>query len=180
MKLPKNVTLGRHTYGHLADTFIFYQEGESVTVGSFCSIGPRAKIMGGGEHRLDMVSTFPIKTLLSRKDGVNYDATTKGKTVIGNDVWIGSRAIILAGVTVGDGAIIGAGAVVTKDVPPYAVVAGVPARVKRYRYSQKQIELLLKIAWWEWPIEKIISNMDLFYGDVEAFIEQHSQLARNR
>ena len=92
--------------------------------------------------------------------------------MIGSDVTIGVNAIILPGVKIGDGVIIGAGAVVTCDIPPFAVVAGVPARVLRYRYSPEQIKKLLRIAWWNWDDKKIFDNMDYFYGNVDSFIEK--------
>jgi len=86
-------------------------------------------------------------------------------------VTLGANAIILPGVSVGDGAIVGAGAVVTHDVPPYAIVGGVPAKILRYRYTREQILKLLKIAWWNWPEERIVKNMDYFYGKVQTFID---------
>ena len=82
---------------------------------------------------------------------------------IGHDVWIGANALILPEVTIGDGAVIAAGAVVTRDVPPYAIVGGVPARVIRYRFSPEMIDAFLEIKWWDWPLEKIKENFDLFY-----------------
>ena len=92
--------------------------------------------------------------------------------VIGNDVWIGAGTIVLPEVKIGDGAIIGAGAVVTHDVPAYAVVAGVPARILRYQFTQSQIAQLAKIAWWNWDDHKIAANITKFYGDVDQFIKE--------
>jgi acetyltransferase-like isoleucine patch superfamily enzyme len=92
--------------------------------------------------------------------------------VIGNDVWIGMNAIILAGVKIGNGAVVGAGAVVTHSVPAYAIVAGVPAKILRYRYTEDQRAELLKIAWWNWSDEKIKNNADYFYGGVDNFIQK--------
>jgi hypothetical protein len=122
-----------------------------------------------GEHRTDLVSTYPLRTLLT-PDGRNHDATEKGEIAIGSDVWIGTRAMILSGVTIGHGAVVAAGAVVTRDVPPYAIVAGVPARVLRYRFDADTIERLLAIAWWEWPDERVRERMAEFYGGVGDFI----------
>jgi acetyltransferase-like isoleucine patch superfamily enzyme len=175
-KLPSNVTIGKHTYGVVKGVNKTYQirPGESITIGKFCSIAPGVKLMSGGEHRTDLVSTYPLKTLLSKADGINYDATTKGPLRIVNDVWIGFGALVLSGVTVGDGAVIGAMSVVTTDVPPYAVVAGNPARIVRYRFTPEQIQSLLKIAWWDWNDDEIIRNEKDFYSDVEQFIARYS------
>ena len=152
---------------------------DSVTIGKFCSIAADSVMIptighipprGYDKYR---VSTYPLAKL--KKDGWrdSYSLPNEaGSIAVGNDVWIGARAIILSGVTIGDGAIIGAGAVVTRNVPPYAVVAGVPANVIRFRYSPEQISSLLKIAWWNWSLEKIKSNMDYFYGDVDDFIKK--------
>lgn len=92
--------------------------------------------------------------------------------IINNDVLIGAYTILLPGVTVGDGAIVGAGSVVTHNVPAYAVVAGVPAKILKYRYTKEQIDKLLKIAWWNWDGQKICDNMDYFYGKVDDFVEK--------
>ena len=88
---------------------------------------------------------------------------------IGNDVWIGANVIILPGVKIGDGAVLAAGAVVTKDVEPYAIVGGVPAKVSRYRFDQEMIEAFLRIKWWEWSVEKIEENIELFYQPEEFY-----------
>lgn len=95
------------------------------------------------------------------------------KTVIGNDVWIGRNATIIAGCDIGNGAIVGAGAVVTKSVPDYAIVGGVPARIIKYRYTQEQIKKLNEIKWWDWPDEKIVKYYDDFFLTVDEFISKH-------
>jgi virginiamycin A acetyltransferase len=93
----------------------------------------------------------------------------RGDTVIGNDVWIGRDAVILPGITIGDGAIIGAHAVVSRDVPPYAVVVGNPARIARRRFSETEIDALLAIRWWDWPVARIMRHVDLIRGhDIDA------------
>ena len=142
-------------------------------IGNFCSIGNEA-IIGTWMHPTHLVSTFPgfyakgKHTFNIRCD----DEVMEFQHVnIGNDVWIGHRVIILGGITVGDGAIIGAGAVVTKDVEPYAVVAGVPARMLRKRFKQSTIDSLLEIRWWEYDEDILRKYSDLF-GDPDAFIEK--------
>lgn len=164
------VSIGRFTYGDAR--FIFWDDSERIRVGSFCSIANEVVIFGGGEHRTDWVTTFPLRIAfddpLARKDGI---PASKGETKIGNDVWIGFRAMVLSGVTIGDGAVIGAGAIVTVDVPPYAIVAGNPARVIRYRFSPNEIEKLLALRWWDWDIDRIkIITPLLCSTNIEKFL----------
>jgi chloramphenicol O-acetyltransferase type B len=148
------VTVGRFTYG--SPQLLLWDDSGRIQIGSFCSIAHEVAILGGGEHRTDWITTFPLRIAfddpLAGKDGIPF---SKGETKIGNDVWIGFRATVLSGVTIGDGAVIGAGAVVVADVPPYAIVAGNPARVVRYRFSSSNIEKLLALRWWDWDIDRI-------------------------
>lgn len=154
---------------------------ERVEIGKFCSIAagvvmiPMVGHIPPREHRTRRISTFPLARLKRNGWKEKYALPNEaGSVVVGNDVWIGTRAIILSGVTIGDGAIVGAGAVVTHDVPPYAVVGGVPAKTIRFRYNKDQIEELLKIKWWDWTLEQITFNMDYFYGSVDEFINKFS------
>lgn len=164
------VKIGKYTYGK--PIIVSFRKEDRLTIGKFCSIADDVVIVLSGEHRYDRVSTFPLRSRFIYKK--ERDTYSKGPVVIGNDVWIGSRAIILSGVRIGDGAVIGAGAVVTKNVPPYAIVGGVPAKILKYRFSNEQIRKLLKIAWWNWDIEKILKNIHHFYGDVDEFIRKFS------
>ena len=120
--------------------------------------------------------------MLQRQNGLRIILTLKvqKKVIIGNDVWIGSHALILGGVKIGDGAVIGAGAVVTKDVPPYAVVGGVPARIIKYRFSQEIIDKLLEIKWWNLPENILKENIKLFQTDNITFdlLQKFSQLKK--
>jgi acetyltransferase-like isoleucine patch superfamily enzyme len=105
-------------------------------------------------HRVDWISTYPFPAFTDKfpeAKGIEQFVTTKGDVTIGNDVWIGQHVTILSGVTIGDGAVIGAHSVVGKSIPPYAIAVGNPARVIRYRFDEKTIEMLLKIQWWNWP-----------------------------
>jgi len=163
--------IGAYTYG--SPKTLAFRNDDVVIIGKFCSIADDVIIVSGGEHRYDRVSTYPLKSRFLDKREV--DSYNKGPVVIGNDVWIGTRAIILSGIKIGSGAVIAASAVVTQKVPPYAIVAGVPARVVGYRFSQDQIEKLLHIAWWNWNIEKIVDSMDFFYGNVDDFIAEFSE-----
>lgn len=166
-----SVIAGRYSYGR--PKFMTWTQEDRITIGSFCSIADEVVIFGGGEHRIDWITTYPLRVVFNLpgagKDGHPH---TKGETRIGNDVWIGYRAVILSGVTLGDGVVVGAGAVVTKDAPPYSIVAGNPAKVIRYRFDEDVIEALLRIKWWEWPIEKIIENAGVLCGaDMNALQE---------
>ena len=139
---------------------------ENAEIGKFCSVSDHCRI-GMGGHNTNQVSTSPIFT--EDRNGTKFQWTDKDvnaaplkKAVVGNDVLIGSHALILGGVTIGDGAVVAAGAVVTKDVPPYAVVGGVPAKVIKYRFSQEVIDRLEEIQWWNLNEKKIIEIMGLF------------------
>ena len=133
---------------------------EKLVIGKFCSIACRAKFLfNSANHTLSSLSTYPFPIFFDEwgleKSDVAAASDRKGDIVIGNDVWIGYEAVILAGVTIGDGAVIGARAVVTKDVPPYAIVGGVPARVIRSRFPEETVKALLRLKWWDWPAERI-------------------------
>ena len=137
---------------------------DKLIIGKFCSIACGAKfIFNSANHNLSSVSTYPFP-IFFEEWGLNIKDVTaawdnKGNIIIGNDVWIGYEAVIMAGVTIGDGAIIGTRAVVTKDVPPYTIVGGVPAKPIRKRFDNETLEELLKIRWWDWPEEKIARNI---------------------
>lgn len=146
----------------------------NVEVGKFCSIGPNVKIGLARHPSKTFVSSYPAFNSnhnegcpLSFRDDKVFDDSVQ-KTSVDNDVWIGSDAIIPGGIRIGTGAIVAAGSVVVKDVPPYAVVGGNPAKVIRLRFSEEQIEMLLASQWWNWPIEKLRQHADSFV-DVEKF-----------
>lgn len=143
----------------------------TCSLGNFCSLAWNVSI-GGGNHEFEFLTTSPLWRLEMLESGkvdlINNKELNKrykefGNCVIGNDVWIGANATILRGVTVGDGAIIGAGSVVTKDVEPYSIVAGVPAKKLRSRFDSQIVNELLEIKWWDWPIEIIKSNKKMIY-----------------
>ena len=138
--------------------------GDKLKIGKFCSIACGAKFMfTSGNHSMKSLSnyTFPIFFDKWELDAKNIrDAwDNKGDTVIGNDVWIGYEAVIMSGVKIGDGAIIGTRALVTKDIPPYTIVGGVPAKMIRKRFDDETIEKLERIRWWDWDYEKIKRNI---------------------
>ncbi len=150
--------------------------GDKLIIGKFCAIGSNVQfIMNGANHRMDGISTFPFNIF-----GGNWSVITptleqlpfKGNTVIENDVWIGYKATIMPGVNIGNGAIIAAHSVVTKDVEPYSIVGGNPAKLIRKRFTEEQIKKLLDIAWWNWNIEKITSALPLIVnGDIRKLEE---------
>lgn len=137
---------------------------DKLIIGKFCSIACGAKFLfNSANHTLSSLSTYPFPLFFEAWDLEKRDVTdawdNKGDIVVGNDVWIGYEAVILTGVTIGDGAIVGTRAVVTKDVPPYTIVGGIPAKPIRKRFSNETIHALLKMQWWNWPEEKIRKNI---------------------
>lgn len=161
----KNVLFSESTigdYSYISSNSII----QFCDIGKFCSIGPNVTI-GFGEHPIHFLSTSPI--FYAAKDGMfneNFYSENSfehhSRVTIGNDVWIGANVYVKNGVTIGDGAVIGAGAVVTKSVQPYAIVAGVPAKVLKMRFSNEKIDELLRIQWWNWSIEKLKENKTNF------------------
>jgi acetyltransferase-like isoleucine patch superfamily enzyme len=150
-------TLGAFTYGY-SQMKLAFAEGMPFVMGKFGQVADDILIFLGGNHRTDWVSTFPFGSVFHEQFGdqeIPEHEMSKGGVFIGNDVWIASHAVIMSGVTIGDGAVIGAFSVVTKDVEPYAIVAGNPARFIRYRFGQEIRELLLQLRWWDLDVEQI-------------------------
>lgn len=187
----KNIEIGEYTYyddpdgpEHFVRKCVLYHYdfvGDRLVIGRFCALACGvAFIMNGANHPTGGFSTYPFNIF---GDGWEhgFDPKTwrdalRGDTVVGNDVWIGREATILPGVTIGDGAIVAARSVVSIDVPPYAVVAGNPARVVRMRYDDATIARLLAIAWWNWPPERISRHLDAIRG---ADIDRLESAARS-
>ncbi|MGN7762389.1 Vat family streptogramin A O-acetyltransferase [Paenibacillus sp. 22594] len=139
--------------------------GDQLIIGKFCAIGCGTEfIMNGANHRMNSVTTYPFNIMGGGWEKATpelADLPYKGDTVIGNDVWIGQNATIMPGVTIGDGAIIAANATVTKDVPPYHIAGGNPARILRKRFDDELITLLLELKWWDWSKEKITASLEV-------------------
>lgn len=138
--------------------------GDKLVIGKFCSIACGAKFLfTSANHTLRSLSTYPFPLFFEEwgldKAHVAQAWDNKGDIVVGNDVWIGYEAVLLSGVTIGDGAIIGTRAVVTQDVPPYTIVGGVPAKPIRRRFDDATIDALLRLRWWDWPREKLAQNI---------------------
>jgi acetyltransferase-like isoleucine patch superfamily enzyme len=150
------MSFGRYTYGR--PKIHFENSGAKLVVGNFCSLASNINIYLGGNHRTDWVTTYPFGHINHEKfnnfNGAGHPAT-KGDIIIGNDVWIGADVTILSGVTIGDGAVIANNSHVVKNVEPYTLIGGNPAKLIRHRFSDEQIDKLLQIKWWYWDDEKI-------------------------
>lgn len=154
---------------------VYYGENVRLSIGKFCSFAAGVKIFLGGTHRLDWVTTYPLSVFYKELEHVHGHPTSKGNIEIGNDVWIGESANIMAGVKIGNGAAIAANSVVTKDVPAYTVVAGNPAKVINIRFDEHTILELERIAWWNWDVNKIIKQGNFLLTDnIQEFIKVHS------
>ncbi len=152
--------------GYLAP-FLFPLSPERLVIGKFCQIAHGVRfITSSANHNMQGFSTYPFNNFMMDESTTMEDikamfevSEKKGDTMIGNDVWIGMEAVVMPGVTIGDGAIIGARSVVAKDVPPYTIVAGNPARIVKHRFEEQVIKTLLAIKWWDWSVEKIEANI---------------------
>lgn len=154
-------SMGRYSYIGKRSSLV------NADVGAFCSIAADVCV-GMGQHDLKKISTSPLFTEKHNGTGRSWadqEHFQFEKVTVGNDVWIGERAMIMGGKTIGDGAVIGAGALVTRDVPPYAIVGGVPARIIRYRFSPDIIDALEKVQWWSLPEQDLKKNIHLFQTD---------------
>ncbi|MTD46215.1 antibiotic acetyltransferase [Conexibacter sp. W3-3-2] len=171
---PSRLTLGRHSYG---DPLVLAHDGDTgrVRVGSFTSIAHGVTFVCGGNHRVDWATTFPIRARLGLP-GAFEDGhpASNGDIEIGHDVWLGREALILSGVTIGNGAVVAARSVVTRDVRPYAIVGGNPAKEIRRRFDDDTVDRLLALQWWTWPDERVIAEVDrLCSPDVTALLDAH-------
>lgn len=153
------VSVGKRTYGNI-DIKFFGNDKEKLTIGNYVSIADDVKFLLGGNHPYEGFSTYPY---LVKVFGEEREATTKGEIIVEDDAWIGMSSIILSGVKIGKGAVIAAGSVIAKDVPPYAIVGGNPAKVIKYRFSGKVIEELQKLDFSKIDDEVLIKNKHLLY-----------------
>ena len=168
-----NIQVGDYTYyddvngpenfqDHVTHHYDFI--GDKLIIGKFCAIGKGIEfIMNGANHRMNSVTTYPFNIMGHGWENFApsmEDLPIKGDTVVGNDVWIGQNVTVLPGVHIGDGAIIAANSIVSRDIPPYCVAGGNPCRVIRPRFDRELTEYLLELKWWDWPPEKIFRNLD--------------------
>lgn len=170
----RGIEVGRHSYRVGPSNLVGYDESVIMKVGAFCSIAKEVLFFVRADHPTNTASTFPLRSF-AKGDG---ELRSKGPIIVGNDVWIGQRSSIMSGVKIGDGAIIAAGSVVTKDLAPYSLVAGNPAVVKRFRCSPETVERMAQIAWWEWSDKLISERIDLFDLPIESFVEEVEKLDR--
>lgn len=149
--------------------YLFEFMGDKLIFGKFCQIATGVRfIMNGSNHAMEGVSTYPFKVFGDAWSDASMNVVSKGDTVIGNDVWIGNSVTIMQGIKIGDGAIIGTNSLVTKDVEPYSIIGGNPARLIRKRFDNETIAFLLNLCWWDWSVDKITQHLDLITeGSIE-------------
>lgn len=169
------ITAGKYTYGHDKIEVIRLDQ-HKVTIGNFCSIASGCKIYLNCNHRKEWITTYPFghinESTFNSFDGMGHP-TCKGDVIIGNDVWISSNVTIMSGVTIGDGAIIANNSHVVKDVEPYTIVGGNPAKYINHRFDKKTIDKLLKIKWWDWDDVKINQFLPLLCStNYQTFLGQ--------
>lgn len=173
------MSYGKYTYGN--PTIYWDDPNAKLFIGNFCSIGNDVSIYLGGNHRTDWITTYPFGHIYKDRfnifDGKGHPCT-KGDVNIGNDVWIADNVTIMSGVTIGDGVVIASNSHVIKNVEPYSIIGGNPAKLIKYRFTREQIEKLLEIKWWFWDDDKINNftpllcnnNIDTFINSVECLI----------
>jgi acetyltransferase-like isoleucine patch superfamily enzyme len=132
-----------------------WDEGSTLKIGAYCSIADEVKILLGGHHRTDWLTTYPFPALIEEAKNIEGYNGTHGDVVIGSDVWLCFGCTILSGVKIGEGAVVAANSVVTKDVPPYAIVAGNPAIFIRWRFPEEVRDILMQVRWWDWPVNEV-------------------------
>ena len=175
-----NIIVGDYTYydddegaenfeKHVTHHYDF--NGDKLIIGKFCAIAKGVEfIMNGANHRMASATTYPFNIFgngWEKATPAPSDLPLKGDTVVGNDVWFGQNVTVLPGVHIGDGAIVGANSVVSKDVPPYCIVGGNPAKIIRKRFDDVTVAFLLRLKWWDWSAEKIFSNLEILCsGDI--------------
>lgn len=159
--IDENFHIGDYTYG--SPIIHFKNKETKLVIGKFCSIAKNVSIFLGGNHRVDWISTYPFNDLPPFSEKFNHikgHPSSKGDVVIGNDVWIGFNAIILSGVTIGNGAVIAAGSVVTKNIGDYEIWGGNPAKLIKTRFEKDKIDFLNSLEWWNWELSMIEKNAE--------------------
>lgn len=164
-----NYLIGTGTYGDLSVSD--WHEGSTLKIGAYTSIARNVHILLGGHHRLDWVTVYPFPAKIEEAASIPDYGGTHGDVIIGSDVWLCTDATILSGITIGHGAVVASSALVTKDVPPYAIVGGNPARFIKWRFDEDVRHALLESAWWDWPEHEIRAISHLLCSDnLDAFL----------
>jgi virginiamycin A acetyltransferase len=183
------VEIGEYTYyDHPDDPLAFERDAvlylygpERLVIGRYCALAAGVRfVMPGANHADRGPSTFPFGIFGGAWETTMplvLSAPSRGDTVVGNDVWLGYQVLVMPGVTIGDGAVVAAGSVVTADVPPYAIAAGNPARVVRDRYASEDVERLLRAAWWSWPVELVTEHAETIMAGTPAELEAIARTA---
>jgi len=171
--------IGDYTYGK--PNILSWDKGTFLKIGRYCSIAEGVVILLGGEHHSDWVTTYPFNAIFQLPENQHHSPPiphkSKGDIIIGNDVWIGYQSLILSGVNIGNGAIVGARSVVTKDVPAYSIVGGNPAKHIKWRFEQNIIATLQQIAWWDWNDEKVLEALPfLLSSDIQVFLDKYNKI----
>lgn len=162
------ITIGHRSYG----TPIIRGDISDLYIGRYCSIAQNVIVDCGFHHRVDFVTTYPLNVFFEKLKHITGHPKSKGDVVIGNDVWIGEGTILMGGITIGDGAVIGAGSLVTKNVEPYQIVGGVPARFIKNRFPAEQVAKLLKLKWWDKEEDEIVKiGEKLMSNDLEGLFK---------
>ena len=165
-----NYQIGVGTYG--LPIVHDWQEGATLSIGCYSSIAEQVEIFLGGHHRTEWITTYPFPVMTEEAKGIEGYAFSRGDVTIGSDVWLCSNAIILSGVSIGHGAVVAAGAVVSRDVEPYSVVAGNPARHIRWRFAEDARHALLESRWWEWSEEEVSQISPLLCSaEIDVFLD---------
>lgn len=163
----EKVKVGQYSYGYL-NFMTWGDDRERLIIGNFVSIASNVVFIGGGNHNMNSFSTFPFKVKFLNYE---FEARTKGPIIVKDDVWIGTNVLVLSGITIGQGAVVGAGSVVTKDVPPYAIVGGNPARVIKYRFNTEQIEQLKRLDFSKVDETWIVDHKELIEEKIETLLK---------
>lgn len=165
-----NYQIGTNNYG--VPNIKNPHDDATLTIGSYCSIAPNVKIYMGGMHRTDWVTTYPFPAFQKDAQHITNWDPTHGNVNIGSDVWLCANCVILSGVTIGHGAVVANSAIVTKDVPPYAIVGGNPAKLIRWRFDEPTRAALLASEWWNWPEDEVRNVVDkLCSENIANFLE---------
>lgn len=159
-----NYTIGRATYG--MPVVYDYHEGATLKIGAYCSIANNVQIFLGGNHRTDWVSSYPFPFFMHMDERFKSSyGGSRGDVIIGSDVWLCANSTILSGVSIGHGAVIANGALISRDVEPYAIMAGNPAKLIKWRFDEPTRNALLESKWWEWPQDEIIAVLNKLCSD---------------